>query len=140
MPSPPTPAEAGWRWRGGDLNAGEEDFRRPPLFVVAPHTLVLAAKSSGKRAILWLIRPLNDHLRIWKDGLDDVHLGTRPIAEMVAKPIRIITSSRSRATWTTCPTVAKHRALAHILHEPGPAFPSRVWGPGAYTMRHFGRK
>jgi hypothetical protein len=39
-----------------------------PLFVVAPHTLCLAAKSSGKRAILWLIRPSNDHLRIRKEG------------------------------------------------------------------------
>ena len=39
-------ALAGWRFGcvGGD-------FRGAPLFVVAPHTLVLAAKSSRKRAI-----------------------------------------------------------------------------------------
>jgi hypothetical protein len=40
----------------GRRSGGEGgDFRGAPLFVVAPHTLVSAAKSSGKRAILWLI-------------------------------------------------------------------------------------
>jgi hypothetical protein len=40
-----------------------------PLFVVAPHTLCLAAKSSRKRAISWLIRPPKDHLRIRTKGV-----------------------------------------------------------------------
>src|ERR1700722_2818545 len=55
---------------GEEIRVQEEgDFRRAPLFVVAPHTLLSAAKSSGKRAILWLICPSNDHLRIRKsDG------------------------------------------------------------------------
>jgi hypothetical protein len=38
---------------------GRRGFPRAPLFVVAPHTLVSAAKSSGMEAILWLFCPPN---------------------------------------------------------------------------------
>jgi hypothetical protein len=42
---------------GRRFGCGEGISGAVPLIVVAPHTLVSAAKSSGKRAILWLIRP-----------------------------------------------------------------------------------
>jgi hypothetical protein len=44
---------------GRRFGCGRRGFPRAPLFVVAPHTLVLAAKSSGMRAILWLFCPPN---------------------------------------------------------------------------------
>jgi hypothetical protein len=42
---------------GRRFGRGEGDFRAPPLFVVAPHTLVLAAKSSGKASNLVALLP-----------------------------------------------------------------------------------
>src|ERR1700722_6209769 len=70
-------------------------FAWAPRFVVAPHTLVSTAKSSGKRAILWLIRPPNDHLRIRKrDGRRLVRRG------------EVSRTHQFESSWPTNPAVA----------------------------------